>query len=164
MKRTIIGALILSAVWTAGAVAATPSSNDTDFIQSAQHEALGEYALAALARGKAEDPAAKALAQQIATNAASVNDFIRSYARTHGISLDNKPSLRADEQYGNIQGDKGAQFDKDYANALHIDLNIASSNYQDETTGGSDPALKAFAKKQLAILEHFDQAAGHITR
>lgn len=135
------------------------SSDDASFVQSAQHDALGQYALAALARGRAQTPTAKALADQIAANAKAANDFITTYAKTHAVTVDNQPSTRADNQYSNISSDKGAQFDKEFANAIYIDANISLDTYQDEAAHGSDPALRDFAKKQLAALQQFSKTA-----
>lgn len=135
------------------------SSDDASFVQSAQHDALGQYALAALARGKAQNPTAKNLADEIAANSKEANDFIKTYAKTHSVTLDNQPSTRADNQYSNMQSDKGQQFDKEFASAIYIDANISLDTYQDEAVHGSDPALRAFAKKQLATYQQFSKAA-----
>lgn len=162
MQRLIIP-LSLAFVTAATATAwAAVSSDDASFVQSAQHEALGEYAIAALARGNAQNPDVKALAAQVASNSAQANDFIRSYAKKNGVDVDNKPSVRADNQYGNIQGEKGSAFDKDFANALHLDAEMAQSDYQDEIARGSDPALKAFAKQQLQALQRIASEADKI--
>jgi putative membrane protein len=135
------------------------SSDDASFVQSAQHDALGQYALAVLARSKAENPTAKTLAVRVATNATAANDFIKTYAKTHAVPLDNQPSTRADSQYSNMQSDKGPQFDKEFASAIYIDSNISLDTYKDEAAHGSDPALRAFAKKQVAEFEQFSKTA-----
>jgi putative membrane protein len=158
MRLAVIGTLafILSAGMPARAAL---SSDDASFVQAAQHDALGNYALASLARGKAQNPQAKQLATQILTDATQANDFIRTYAKSHAVTLDNQPSVRADNQYSNISSDKGSSFDKDFANAVYIDSNIALDTYKDEAAHGSDPALRAFAKKQLAALQTFSKTA-----
>ena len=144
------------------AVPAAVSSDDTSFIQSAQGDALGQYALASLAQNKTQDPKLKSLAEQIAMNANKANDFIKNYAKTHDVEVDNKPSLRATSQYGDISSLKGSSFDQTFANDIRIDTNIAQSDYQDEAQSGTDPALKAFAKQQLALLQQEASAAGKL--
>ncbi len=144
-----------------GTVAApAASSDDSSFVQTAQAEALGQFALAAVARSKAQDPDVKALADQIATNADKANKFITAYAKAHDVSVDNKPSLRASSQYGDISSLKGKDFDQAFAKAIKIDAEIALSDYQDEIKGGTDPALRNFAKQQAALLEQEAAAAG----
>lgn len=160
MRIAIICTLAFSVALAASVPAwSAVNSDDASFVQTAQHDALGQYALASLARGRASNPSAKALADQVVTNATAANDFIKSYAKTHDVSLDNQPSTRADNQYSNISSDKGSQFDKEFANAIYIDANISLDSYQDEAAHGSDPALRAFAKKQLAAYQQFSKTA-----
>jgi predicted outer membrane protein len=161
MRLAVISTLafVLAATMPAWA---TVNSDDASFVQSAQHDALGEYALATLAHGKAQNPQAKQLAVQILSDATRANDFIRTYAKSHDVTLDNQPSVRAGNQYGNISSDKGSAFDKEFANAIYIDSNIALDTYKDEAAHGSDPALRAFAKQQLAALETFSKTAQKI--
>lgn len=158
MRLAVISTLAFALATSVPAWSAV-SSDDASFVQSAQHDALGQYALASLARGKAANPTAKALADQIAANAKAANDFITTYAKTHAVPIDNQPSTRADNQYSNMSSDKGPQFDKEFANAIYIDANISLDTYQDEAAHGSDPALRAFAKKQLAALQQFSKTA-----
>ena len=155
MKRYAIAALALTLLgsFSTLAVSAAVSSNDSSFIQSAQGDALGAFALASLAQNKAQDPKLKALAEQIATNADKANMFIKTYAKTHDVTVDNKPSLRATSQYGDISSLSGKSFDQSFATDMKIDANIALSDYQDEAQNGTDPALKAFAKQQLSLLQ-----------
>jgi putative membrane protein len=157
-----LSAVALGAVTVAAAAAL--SSDDASFVQSAQHEALGEYALASLAKNKADEPAVKTLAAEVLANANTVNQFVRSYAASHDVTVDNKPSLRADEQYGNIETDSGKSFDQALANVLHIDLSIALDDYKDESQSGGDPALRAFAKEHLSSLEQFAAAAAKLSQ
>jgi predicted outer membrane protein len=161
MKRLPFGTLALlacSALTPIVASAATGSA-DSSFVQTAQSEALGQFALASAAKGKTQDPALKALASQIADNADKANKFIAAYAKTHNVSVDNKPSLRATSQYGDITGLKGKDFDQTFAKDIKIDANIALSDYQDEAKNGSDPALRDFAKQQAAVLQQVVTAA-----
>jgi putative membrane protein len=158
MRLAVISTLAFALAASMPAWAAV-SSDDASFVQSAQQYALGQYALATLAQGRAQNPTAKTLAQEVAANATEANDFIKSFAKTHDVSLDNQPSTRADNQYSNIQTDKGSEFDKEFASAIYVDANMSLDAYQDEAEHGTDPALRAFAKKELAKLEQFSQTA-----
>lgn len=135
------------------------SSDDQDFVTTAQSDLLGQYALAALARNKASDANAKALASEIATNADSANTWLKKYAAAHSISLTNKPPVRADMQYGNLQSSSGSSFDKQFAQDINIDTQMQISDFQDAASSASDPALKAFAKQQVAALAKFTAAS-----
>lgn len=138
---------------------AAVSSDDASFVQSAQQDALGNYALASLARGKAQDPSAKALADQVASNATQASIFIKSYAKTHGVALENQPSIHASNQYSNISSEKGSAFDKGFAQAIYVVTNMSIDTYKDEAANGSDPALREFAKKQVAAMQQYSKTA-----
>ncbi|HTU83806.1 MAG TPA: DUF4142 domain-containing protein [Candidatus Acidoferrales bacterium] len=162
MQRSIIAGLLAFGIAATAPAFAALSSDDASFVQSADHEALGEYALAALARGKAESPAAKSLATEVATDSTQASDFIRTFAKTNDVAIDDKPSLRADTQYGEIQSDTGSSFDRGFARSLRIDATIAESDYQDEAAHGSNPQLRSFAKHELEYLEKVVSAASKI--
>ncbi len=151
--------MALAAALTGGAQAASISSTDATFVQTAQSDLLGQYALAAVAKKKAQDPQLKTVAATIASNAGQANDFLKSYATTHSVAVDNKPTIRADAQYGDIATLSGKAFDSKYASDLNIDAQMELSDFQDEAQSGTDPALKAFAKKEVAMLEQASSAA-----
>jgi len=135
------------------------TSRDASFVRRAQSDALGSYALAALARGRAKNPAVRALAVRMVGTSDHTNLYVRSYASHHDIKLTNKPVLRATAQYGNIAGAHGAAFDRAFTNAIYIDANIALGTYQSEARHGDDPALRSFAAHQAAYLEKLSATA-----
>jgi putative membrane protein len=161
MRLAIFPVLAFALAATVPAAAAL-NSDDASFVQTAQHDALGEYALAALAPSHAQSAQAKTLADRIKANATQANDFIKSFAKSHDVPLDDQPSVRADNQYGNISSEKGGSFDRDFGNAIYIDANIALDTYKDEAAHGGDPALRSFASRQLAALEQFSKTAQKI--
>ncbi len=153
----MMAAVLVAGLATAGVRAA--SSDDQSFVTTAQSDLLGQYALAALARNKASDANAKALATEIATNAGTANTWLKKYAASHNISLTNKPPVRSDVQYGNLQSSSGSSFDKQFAQDISVDTQMQVSDFQDAASSASDPALKSFAKEQVAALQKFTTAA-----
>ena len=156
----MIAAVLIAGLGAGGARAA--SSDDQSFVTTAQSDLLGQYALAALARGKASDATAKALASQIATNADSANTWLKKYAASHNITLTNKPPIRTDVQYGTLQSASGSSFDKQFAQDISVDTQMQISDFQDAASSASDPALKSFAKQQAAQLQKFTDAASKL--
>lgn len=143
MKPTLIGLALALAASSASALADTPS--DTAFVQKAQADLLGQYALAVLARSHDGSGPVQALASDVASNAAAGNRFLIEYARTHGITLSNKPSFRADTQYGSISGSKGSSFNQQFTQDIYTDTQLQQSDFQ---VSVNDPALQRFAKRQ----------------
>jgi putative membrane protein len=156
----MIAAVLIAGLGTVGARAA--SSDDQSFVTTAQSDILGQYALAALARSKASDAEAKALAGQIATNADTANTWLKKYAAAHNVSLPNKPTIRASAQYGTLQSASGSDFDKQFAQDINVDTQMQLSDFQDAATGASDPELKSFAKQQISQLQKFTAAASKL--
>ncbi|MBV8282537.1 MAG: DUF4142 domain-containing protein [Candidatus Eremiobacteraeota bacterium] len=141
---------------------AAVASSDADFLQTAEHRALGQYALAALAQKKASDPEAKALAGTVLADATAANAFLKNYAKSHDVAVDDRPSGIAGEQYSNISSESGSAFDRDFASALKLDVNVVSDDFKDEAQHGSDPALRAFAKRELATMGQIANQAGKV--
>ncbi|HET9030798.1 MAG TPA: DUF4142 domain-containing protein [Candidatus Aquilonibacter sp.] len=156
--RTALIATILAASATFGGARAA-SSDDSSFVVKAQQDVLGQYALAALARGKAGDANAKALANAVASNADHANIWLKKYAKAHNVQLEDKPSMRASAQYGELQSSKGSSFDKYFARDINVDAQMQLGRFQDAASSASDPALKTFAKQQAAKLEQFSAQA-----
>ena len=155
-------ATVLAAALSAGGAAQAASSNDQSFVDTAQSDLLGQYAIAALARGKASNPTAKSLAADIATNADSANIWLKKYAASHNITLTNKPPVRADMQYGSLQSSSGSSFDQQFAQDVNVDTQMQISDFQDAASSASDPTLKSFAKQQLAQLQKFTATASKL--
>lgn len=157
----MIAAVLVAGLGFGGAVQAA-SSNDSSFVDTAQSDLLGQYAIAALARGKASNASAKALASDIAANADQANTWLKKYAASHNITLTNKPPIRADMQYGTLQSSSGSSFDQQFAQDINVDTQMQISDFQDAASSSSDPELKTFAKQQLAQLQKFTAAASKL--
>jgi predicted outer membrane protein len=143
MKSLMIGLAIALAASSASALADTQS--DAAFVQKAQSDLLGQYALAVLARSHGASPAVQSLANQIATNATAGNTFLSNYAKAHGITLSGKPTFRADSQYGEMSGSKGSDFDSRFAQDIYADAQLQQGDFQ---TSVSDPNLQRFADRE----------------
>ena len=101
--KTLVTTLAFVTAAAAGAQAAAGKSADAEFVKTAQQHALGQYALAALAAGRAQDPQVKSLAHKLTANAGDANTFIKKYAATHDVAVSNRPHVRAATQYGDIE-------------------------------------------------------------
>ena len=80
----LLSLLVLSAASFGGTVrAASFSSADADFLKGVEQDALGQYAIGALAQNKAQDPRVKALAKTVTANATSANETLKKLASSH---------------------------------------------------------------------------------
>lgn len=140
MKTLTLGLAI--ALAASSAVAQADTSTNSAFVQKAQQDLLGQYALATLAKSRASDPAVRSLAAQAAANAASSNTFLEQYAKAHGISLKSQPGIRAEAQYGEMTALKGSDFDHRFAQDLYADTQLQSDDFDPSAAG--DATLKQF--------------------
>jgi predicted outer membrane protein len=147
MKHVMIALAIALAAGTANARADTGS--DAAFVQTAQADLLGQYALAVLAQSHASAPGVKSLASAVAANASAGNRFLASYAKAHGIKLTGQPTIRADSQYGEMSAVHGAPFDQRFTQDIYTDLEMQQSDFQ---TAVTDPVLARFASHESSAL------------
>jgi predicted outer membrane protein len=154
---------LIAATLVAGSIAgrAVAAHDDSSFVTKVQQDLLGQYALAALARGHATG-SAQSLANDVAKNAAAGNSWLKSYAPKHGISLPNKPSTIADIQYGQLQGLKGASFNKQLAKDLIVETELRMGTLRAEAAHNTE--LGHFAKKQLSAMEKFSKEAHSLAK
>lgn len=74
------------------------------------------------------------------------------------MPIEKKSDLRTAAQYSNVQGLSGKDFDRQFGKALYIDANLNLDNFSQQAQHGNDPALRTFAKKQLAELKRLAKA------
>jgi putative membrane protein len=150
----LLSLLVLSVASFGGTVrAASFSSADADFLKGVEQDALGQYAIGALAQNKAQDPRVKALAKTVTANATSANETLKKLASSHGIAPASKPTIRASYQYSTLTEKSGSSFDQAFAGQIGIDASIAADTYADYAAHGSNPDLRTFAKEQAAALK-----------
>lgn len=125
------------------------NQSDATFVQTAQADLLGQYALAVLAHSHAASPAVQSLANDVASNASAANRFLSQYAKAHDIALTGKPTFRADTQFGEMTGASGATFDQRFAQDIYADTQLQQGDFQ---TGVSDPSLRQFENRENQAL------------
>jgi hypothetical protein len=139
------------------AIVIAAASPDASFVQQADQDLVGQYALATLAASHASDPRIKALGRQIAANASSASRYLDEYAKAHGIALSGKPDMRADVQYGNISSLHGKSFDSQFVEDIRTDESFQSSDFQ--SPGVSDPSLRRFAGQEYDAMKKAGKTA-----
>jgi Domain of unknown function (DUF4142) len=147
--------LIVLSVATFGEAigAASLSSADVSFVQNAQRDALGQYAIGSLGTGRAQDHRVKVLAKTVTENATSAIATLKKVAGAHGVALKSKPTVRASYQYSNLSEASGASFDRAFLNRIGIDATIAADTYAEYAAHGSNAQLRHFAKEEATTLK-----------
>jgi putative membrane protein len=159
MKRIAVGvasaavAMLLSLPGLAWPAAAKVGVADRVFAMMAAEGGLAEVQLAKLAADRAASAEVKQLAQRLVQDHTKANQELMAIAENKDLSL---PRALADtheevvELFSELQG---VQFDREFLRyqLMHHEKDVAGFAVQAQA--GQDPELKAFAAKQLPILQ-----------
>ena len=133
--------------------AASLSKADSTYLQSAIQTNLGRYAIGSLGQNKATTDSLKTIAKSMATDSNSESKTLTEIAKSAGVEAPTKPTLTQTYHYSNISDAKGKDFDQAFAQAVLIDDQEALDTNQQEVQSGTDPQLKAIAKKNIDVLQ-----------
>lgn len=155
MSRAAIVSALAMCVAAAPPVAnaASLSKADSTYLQSAIQTNLGRYAMGSLGQDKATTDSLKSMAKTMATESNTESKTLDGIAKNAGIEPPTKPTLTQTYHYSNISDAKGKDFDQAFAQAILIDDQEALDTNQQEVQSGTDPQLKALAKKNIDMLQ-----------
>lgn len=157
--QSLMAALLLLAA--APALAASLSKGDAAYLSTAMQVQLGRYALATLAQQHGSG-AVKTLAHSIAAQASADTRTLDALAKQYGVPVAKAPTLRDNYHYSQLNGLSGADLNRRFVMDLQIDDQLRLSAERQQMQSGSNGALKAFAKRRYAALQHELNALSHI--
>jgi putative membrane protein len=150
-----------------GATAALAPA-DAEFIERAAEGGRKEVEVGKLAQTRASDSNVKAFAERMVKDHGTSNDELMSLAKTKGVTLPPPVKMTTDATPGArgtsgasdpFAGLKGAEFDRAYMNQMVGDHEKTVQLFEQQSTSGQDPAVKAWAAKKLpTVREHLTQA------
>jgi putative membrane protein len=146
---------------TSNANAANSSTVSTagsgDFWSEAAIGGMAEVELGRLASQKAQNADVKKFAQMMVTDHSKANDELKSIAQKKNIVLPTALDSKHQSDISKFQSASGADFDKQYVDAMVEDHEKDVAFFQRQSETGTDPDAKAFATKTLPVLKkHLD--------
>jgi predicted outer membrane protein len=132
--------------------AAKPDGRDAAYLKTAASGDRFEIAGGALAVQRGQSAQAKAVGARLA------KDHSRSYAETRtlanalGARVSAKPTPLQDWQLGVIRGASAADFDRAYLSLEVADHRVDIEETRTEARFGTDPRVRALARKELPTL------------
>jgi predicted outer membrane protein/predicted ester cyclase len=146
------------------AVGSVQGGFDRAFASRTISAGLAEVELGKLAQKNAENPAIKSLAQRIVQDHAKANDEIMALARREpGASIPSSPQDEDAQAIIHLSKLSGNEFDRQYLQQ-QIEAHEKSIRLlEQETRGGQNAEMKAWAQKNLPILQDHLQALRSIT-
>jgi putative membrane protein len=131
---------------------------DQAFAMMAAEGGLAEVQLAKLAQERASSPGVKQLAQRLVQDHTKANQELMALAKNKDMDLPDELDDTHEDLAKLFSRLEGAQFDREFLRyqLMHHEKDVASFGLQAKE--GQDADLKAFAAKQLPVLqEHLKQ-------
>ena len=163
MQKTaaIIGAGMF--IVLTGHAMADLSSADRTVATKAAAGGQAEVALGQLAAEKAGSQPVRQFGQQMVQDHSQANQELQAIAKQQNLTLPSKPDSASVATEQRLQTSSGTAFDSAYTRNMVRDHQKDVADFQKEATSGQDPALKAFARKYLPVLQHHLQMAQQIS-
>ena len=135
------------------------SGPDSDFATKAAAGGMAEVELSTMAKDKATNADVKAFATKMVEDHSKANDELKSIAGAKGMALPTELDPEHKAIRDQLSTATGADFDRAYMEAMVSDHQKAVSDFEMESTSGTDAELKAFASKTLPTLQDHSKMA-----
>ena len=139
------------------------SAQDKDFLMDAAMGGLMEVELGRMATQQGMSDAVKQFGQRMVDDHSKANQELMSLASSKGITLPTTIDEKHRKDMTKLQGLSGAEFDRAYSKMMQSDHKKDVSEFEKQSTRGTDPDLKAFASKTLPTLQEHLQMANALT-
>lgn len=138
---------------------ANMTSQDRNFIMDAAMGGMMEVELGRIAAQQGTSDAVKQFGQRMVDDHGKANTELMSLASSKGITLPTELDAKHKEHVTKLSGMTGADFDREYVKMMVSDHVKDVSEFEKQSTRGTDADLKAFASKTLPTLqEHLKMA------
>lgn len=154
---------VLLATASFAATAGLPSS-DQDFVTTAGQGGLAEVALGHLASQQGTSAAVKSFGTQMVADHGKGNASLKAAAEKAGATVPGAPSEDQRAAMTKLKGLKGAEFDKEYADAMVKDHKDTIALFEKEASKGDNGPVKTFAATTLPTLKHHLQMAEELQK
>lgn len=135
------------------------NSQDSKFLMEAAMGGLMEVELGRVAAQKASSDAVKQFGQRMVDDHGAANTELTSLATSKGVTLPTALDEKHQKDVTKLSAMSGADFDRAYMKMMVSDHVKDVSEFEKQSTKGTDPDLKAFASKTLPTLqEHLKMA------
>jgi putative membrane protein len=132
-----------------------PSDSDKTFLAFAAQADQNEIAVSQVAEQKATNPDVKAFAQKMVREHKQMTASMKPFAQKWGITPPMGPDADHQKEIDKLKGMSGADFDKEYMDAMVSDHTAALDKFNTEVNDTKDPAFKK------AVTEGKNKVAAH---
>jgi putative membrane protein len=143
---------------TSNANYSNTAEQEDDFWTTAADGGMAEVEMAKLAVQKAQNPEVKKFAQMMIADHTKANNELKAIAAKQKIALPKEIGPRNRSTIDELNRLSGADFDKEYVQAMIDDHETDVQMFEDQSKSDDDQAAKAFAAKTLPTLQKHLQA------
>ena len=136
-----------------GGTVSNLTPEDKVFVADAGMSGLAEVRMANLALQNAQSPEVKAFAQRMVADHSKSNAELAELATVKGTVLPAELAGKHQQGFEHLEELTGAEFDKAYMQHMVGDHGEAVALFQKGATNATDSDIKAFATKNLPILQ-----------
>jgi putative membrane protein len=155
VNKVLCCAMLGCAAMLLPAKAKAQSDDDKKFLAMAAQSDVNEIKLSELAEQKATNPAVRAFAQKMVTEHKMMTASMKPFADSWGLTPPDGPDQDHLKEWQKLNGLSGADFDKEYIDAMVSDHTKALSAFTKEAKDTKD------AKFQAAVIKGKTHVAAH---
>jgi putative membrane protein len=146
---TLLGVFTFSPGWAA---------DESTFLQDAIAGSIAEVQVGQLAQQNGGSADVKAFGQRLVSDHSKAMDQAAALAKTMSVQVPTEPNPEAQDEYQKLQGLKGAEFDKAFAQAMVKDHEETIQKFEQQSKAGNDQVTQ-YAQQTLPVLQtHLDMA------
>jgi putative membrane protein len=132
------------------------SSDDSSFVKNAAEGGQAEVEFANLALKKSHNSDVRAFASRMVQDHSKANMKLKEVAQSKGVKTPTGIGVENNAELLKLKALSGSTFDKSYVDMMVDDHKKDVADFQKESEGGADDAVKKFATDTLPTLqEHY---------
>jgi putative membrane protein len=159
--NTVANTVTSAANSVANAVSGATTSSPESFMKDAAQGGMAEVKMGELAAKNAKDPKVKKFGRMMVTEHGAAGKDLEALAKKKNITL---PTDIGSHQstYDKLSKMTGPDFDKEYVNEMVSDHESDLKTFEKQAENSSDPDVKAFAAKGVAMIKKHLEAINAI--
>ena len=136
------------------------SREDKEFLKNAGELGMTEVMLGKLAVERATSAELKTLGARLVADHTKSNEELVALAVKKGVEMDLESTPAQKKMLANFKDKSGAEFDKELIEHVRKDHDKGLHTFTDAAKDSKDPDIKAFALKNVAVMQEHHMMAG----
>jgi putative membrane protein len=139
------------------------SGPDRQLMETMARAGAAEVEAGRLAESNAASPEVKKYARQMVEDHGKANRELQELATRKGVTLPTEPDAAQKDRIADVKAKQGAAFDQAYVSEAAVKDHVAAKElFEKVAKSAEDPDLRAFAEKNLPVIDHHLEMAKQI--